>query len=138
MKDKNNKGFTLMELLVVMIILGLLAAFVAPRVYKWVGPSKQKAAKIQISLFESALEKFLLDMDRYPTTEEGLNALVKKPAGAEKWAGPYLKKEIPLDPWGHPYVYKSPGEHGDYDIISYGKDGQPGGEGEDRDIVSWK
>jgi general secretion pathway protein G len=146
MKDENKKtqlkcrgGFTLIELMVVMIILGLLAALVAPKMFGRVGQAKQKAAAAQIELFGTALDSFRLDVGRYPTTSEGLEALIVRPSGVESWNGPYLKKqEIPLDPWGHPYHYESPGSHGDYDLYSYGRDGVEGGEGEDADIVSWK
>jgi len=134
---RGKKGFTLIELLVVMIILGLLAALVGPRLFKKVEKSKQQAAKAQIELFGAALDAFRLDVGRYPTTEEGLNALVENP-GIEKWDGPYLKKKVPPDPWGHPYVYKCPGEHNEYDLYSLGADGQPGGEGKNKDIVSWE
>lgn len=137
-KRQRQRGFTLIEMLIVMVILGLLAALVAPRMFGKVEKSKQKAAKAQISLFEGALDTYRLDVGRYPTTEQGLEALRTKPAEAERWDGPYLSKEIPLDPWGHPYEYRSPGEHGDFDIISYGADGAPGGEGADADITSWK
>ena len=135
---KGEKGFTLIELLVVIIVLGLLAALVAPRLFGKVGKAKQNTARAQIENFVTALEAFRLDVGRYPTTAEGLNALRTKPANVKNWDGPYLSKEVPLDPWGNPYVYKSPGDHGDYDIISYGADGSPGGEGENKDVVSWK
>ncbi len=139
MKTKrNNRGFTLIELLIVMIILGLLAALVAPRMFSKVGSSKQKTAKAQISLFETALDTYRLDMGKYPPPEQGLLALRIKPSDNDNWDGPYLPKEIPNDPWNKPYEYRYPGEHGDYDIISYGADGQPGGDGEDADVVSWK
>jgi len=135
----DQNGFTLIELIVVMIILGLLAALVVPNYFERVGQAKQKTAKTQIELFGTALDSFRLDVGRYPTTSEGLEALIKPPSDAEGWNGPYLKKEeIPLDPWRHPYQYRSPGEHGDYDLFSYGADNAEGGEGEDADIVSWK
>ncbi len=134
----NKKGFTLIELLIVMVILGLLAALVAPKMFGKTKGARQKAAKSQISMFETAIDTYRLDVGKFPTTDQGLKALRVKPEGAKKWDGPYLPKEIPLDPWGNPYVYRSPGEHGDYDIISYGADGTPGGEGEDMDIVNWK
>lgn len=135
---RRERGFTLIELLIVMVILGLLAALVAPRMFGKVGKSKQKAAKAQISLFETALDTYRLDVGKYPTTEQGLQGLREKPADVEKWDGPYLPKDIPLDPWGNEYVYRSPGEHGDFDLISQGADGDPGGEDEDTDIVNWK
>jgi general secretion pathway protein G len=135
---KDSRGFTLIELMVVVVILGLLAAFVAPRFFGKLSTAKLKAAKVQIEMFGTALDGFRLDTGRYPTTEEGLKALREKPSGADKWEGPYLPKEIPLDPWGNAYVYRSPSEHGDYDIISYGLDKAEGGEGENQDVVSWK
>jgi general secretion pathway protein G len=136
-KRRRKAGFTLIELLVVMLILGLLAALVGPKLFGKVGKSKIKAAKAQIALLEDALDTFRLDVGRYPTTEEGLQALVEQPSGVEKWDGPYLKKKVPKDPWGHDYVYKCPGEHGDYDLYSLGADGQEGGEGENADVTSW-
>lgn len=135
---QQERGFTLIEIMVVVIIIGLLAALVGPRLFGKVSTAKLKATKAQIELFGTALDTFRLDVGRYPTTEEGLKALREKPAGAENWQGPYLPKEIPVDPWNKPYVYKSPGEHGDYDLMSYGLDGAEGGEGENQDIVSWK
>ena len=136
---RDQRGFTFLELMVVMIILGLIAAFVAPKFLGRVGPAKLKAAKVQIEMFGTALDTFRLDAGRYPTSEEGLKALREKPGGLEgTWEGPYLPKEIPTDPWNRPYVYKSPGDHGDYDLFSYGKDGSEGGEGENQDVVSWK
>jgi general secretion pathway protein G len=137
-KIKREKGFTLIEILVVVIIIGLLAALVGPKLFGKVSTAKLSAAKAQIELFGTALDTFRLDVGRYPTAEEGLKALREKPPGVEGWQGPYLPKEIPIDPWGTPYVYKSPGEHGDYDLISYGLDKVEGGEGENQDIVSWK
>jgi len=132
-----NRGFTLLELLVVMVIIGLLAGYVAPRYFSQVGKSQIKTAQAQISSFEKAVAQYRLDTGHFPTTEQGLDVLMKKPAGETKWDGPYLSKAIPLDPWDHPYNYKAPGEHGDFDISSYGRDGRPGGSGEDADIVNW-
>jgi len=137
-RSRKNQGFTLIELLIVMVILGLLAALVGPRMFGKVGKSKQKAAKAQISLFETTLDTYRLDVGKYPNAEQGLEALRVKPDGEEKWDGPYLSKDVPLDPWGNPYVYESPSDHGDYEIMSLGADGSPGGDGEDADIVSWK
>lgn len=136
-KLNNKKGFTLVELLVVMVIIGLLAALVGPRLFPKLGKGKQAAAKAQIELLGQALDQYRLDTGSYPTTEQGLNALVTNP-GVEKWEGPYLKKGLPVDPWGKPYVYQYPGSHGEYDLISYGRDGKPGGEGEDKDVTSWE
>jgi general secretion pathway protein G len=131
-------GFTLLELLVVMVIIGLLAGFVAPRYFSQVGKSQVKAARAQIDALDKAVEAFRLDMNRLPTTEEGLAALNVAPPNEPDWAGPYLKKEVPRDPWGHPYVYVAPGTHNnDFDLMSYGKDGQPGGTGENADIGNW-
>jgi len=135
---KKEKGFTLIEMLIVMVILGLLAALVGPRMFGKVGKSRQKAAKAQIALFETALDTYRLDTSKYPTADQGLQALRTKPGGVERWEGPYLPKNIPLDPWGHAYEYRSPGEHGEYDIISLGADGTAGGEGENEDVVNWK
>lgn len=137
-KIKTNSGFTLIELLIVMIILGILAALVGPRMFGKVGKSKQKGAKMQISLFETALDTYRLDVGSYPDTDQGLLALREEPTGVKNWDGSYLPKEIPMDPWGNPYIYICPGEHGDYDIISYGLDGEPGGDEEKLDIVNWK
>jgi general secretion pathway protein G len=141
MRDKlkrGERGFTLIEILVVMIIIGMLAALVGPKAISFLSPAKQKTAKAQIANFETALDTFRLDVGRYPTTEEGLKALREKPSGADKWQGPYFSKEVPLDPWGKPYIYKSPGDNGEFDILSYGLDGAEGGEGENQDVVSWK
>lgn len=132
-----NRGFTLLELLVVMVIIGLLVGYVAPRYFAQVGKSEAKVARAQIDAFEKALETYRLDVGRYPTTEQGLDALNKQPSSVAKWQGPYLKKALPPDPWGKPYLYKHPGEHGDYDIYSYGRDGKPGGQGDDADIGNW-
>ena len=131
-------GFTLLELLVVMAIIGLLAGFVAPRYFTQVGKSQVKIARAQIDAFDKALDQFRLDVGRYPTTEEGLQVLVMQPGGEASWRGPYLKKGVPADPWGRPYVYEQPGTHGgDFELQSYGKDGRPGGSGEDTDITNF-
>ncbi len=133
----SERGFTLIELLIVMIILSLLAALVAPKLFQKIGSSKQKAAKAQIALLGGALDQFRLDVGRYPSNEEGLESLVKNP-GLDHWEGPYLPKNVPPDPWGKPYIYRSPGEHGDYDLYSLGADGQEGGDGENADVLSWE
>jgi general secretion pathway protein G len=130
-------GFTLLELLVVLVIIGLLAGYVAPRYFSQVGRSEIKVTQAQINAFEKALDTYRLDVGRYPTTEQGLAVLVNRPQNEPKWNGPYLQKSVPLDPWGKPYQYKSPGEHGEFDLWSFGKDGQPGGTGEAADITSW-
>lgn len=134
---RNHAGFTLLELLVVMVIIGLLAGYVGPKYFSQIGKSEVKATRAQIDGLAKAIDTFRLDVGRYPSTEEGLKALITRPANLTKWDGPYLSKNVPLDPWGNPYLYKSPGEHGDYDLMSYGKDGQPGGEGEAADITNW-
>jgi len=133
----NTQGFTLVELIVVMVILGMLAALVAPKFFGKIGKGKQSAVKTQIELLGQALDTFRLDTGRYPTTGEGLEALLTDP-GVNNWDGPYLKKAVPNDPWSRPYHYESPGNHGDYDLYSYGADGSPGGEGESKDINSWE
>lgn len=130
-------GFTLLELLVVIVIIGLLAAYVGPKYFAQLGKSEVTIAKAQIEAFEKSLDTFRLDVGRYPTTEEGMAALmVAPPTAGAKWNGPYLKKGVPQDPWGHPYQYRAPGTKGEYEILSTGKDGQPGGTGENADISS--
>jgi len=137
-RRRRQRGFTLVEMLVVITIIGLVVSLVGPRVLNYLAESKVKAAKIQIQSFESALDLFYLDAGRYPSTAEGLAALVRSTSGVTAWNGPYLKGGlVPNDPWGKPYVYRSPGEHGVYDIISYGSDGQEGGTGTAADITSW-
>jgi general secretion pathway protein G len=130
-------GFTLLELLVVIVIIGLLAGYVAPRFFSQIGKSEVKVAAAQIDALGKALDQYRLDVGKYPSTEEGLRVLMEPPANLPKWAGPYLKKAVPDDPWGRPYVYRFPGERGEYDLYSFGKDGQPGGAGEAEDIVNW-
>ena len=132
-----RRGFTLVELLVVMAIIAMLAALVGPRLFPKLGKGKQAAAKAQIELIGQALDQFRLDVGRYPTTQESLNALMTNP-GADNWEGPYLKKALPADPWGKPYQYQCPGSHGEYDLLSLGRDGAAGGEGEDKDVTSWE
>jgi general secretion pathway protein G len=130
-------GFTLLELLVVMVIIGLLAGYVAPRYFNQVGKSEVKTAMAQINALEKALDQYRLDVGRYPSTEQGLASLVNKPQNEPKWQGPYLAKAVPMDPWGRPYQYKSPGEKSEYDLVSFGRDGQPGGTGEGADITNY-
>jgi general secretion pathway protein G len=133
-----ESGFTLVELLVVLVILVLLAGLVAPRVIGYLGSSRTKTAKVQVQSLSTALELYKVDTGRYPTSSEGLKALTAAPPGVPSWNGPYLTKtEVPSDPWGRPYNYRSPGEHGPFDIVSLGADSQPGGTGENEDIVSW-
>lgn len=137
-RRRSEAGYTLVELLVVITIIGLIVALVGPRVLNYLGESKVKTARIQIQGFSSALDLFYLDTGRYPMTSEGLGALVQRTAGAANWNGPYLKGgTVPADPWGKPYAYRSPSDHGPYDIISLGSDGQEGGTGTAADITSW-
>jgi general secretion pathway protein G len=134
----DQSGFTLVEMLVVITIIGLIMGLVGPRVLNYLSESKVKSARIQIQSFASALDLFYLDAGRYPSSAEGLAALVRPTGGVAAWNGPYLKgSSVPNDPWGRPYLYRSPGEHGAYDVISYGADGQEGGTGTAADIVSW-
>jgi len=133
-----ERGFTLVEILVVITIIGLIMGLVGPRVLNYLTESKAKAAKIQIESFSSALDLYFLDNGRYPSSSEGLGALVQRPGSMVSWNGPYLKGSIvPNDPWGNAYLYRAPGQHGTYDIMSYGADGQEGGTGSASDIVSW-
>lgn len=131
-----RRGFTLLELLVVMVIIGLLAAYVGPKYFSQIGKSEQSVARSQVDAFVRALSTFRLDVGRFPTTEEGLQALLERPADTPKWNGPYLSRAVPVDPWGRPYIYRAPGAAGaDFELLSYGKDGQPGGEGDAIDIA---
>ena len=136
-RQRRARGFTLLELLVVMVIIGLLAGYVGPKYFGQIGKSEIKAARAQIDALEKALDQYRLDTGHYPSSEAGLAALMERPANEPKWGGPYLKKAVPADPWGRPYAYKQPGEHGDVDLWSFGKDGQPGGSGDGADITNW-
>ena len=132
-----DRGFTLLELLVVLVILGLLAGYVAPKYFKEVDKSKVKTAKAQVIAFEKSLDQYRIDTGHYPSDEQGLAALNAKPANEPRWEGPYLSKKVPADPWDKPYQYKMPGEHGEVDIFSYGSDGNAGGSGDGADIGNW-
>ena len=130
----SSRGFTLLELLVVIVIIGLLAGYVAPRYFSQVGKSEVQVARAQIDALEKGLDQYRLDTGRYPSTEQGLDALTTKPANEARWQGPYLKRSAPTDPWGRPYVYRAPGAKSEFELVSYGRDGKPGGVGEDADI----
>lgn len=134
--QEHCSGFTLLELLVVIVIIGLLAGYVGPKYFAQIGKSEVKVARAQIDAFDKALDQYRLDTGHYPSTEQGLGALSSKPANEPKWDGPYLKKALPADPWGNAYQYRQPGEYGEYDLYSYGRDGKPGGDGEDADITN--
>ena len=139
LKIQTQVGFTLLELLVVLGIIAMLAGIVGPQVMKHMGESKTKAAKVRIEDLSATLDMYKLDLGRYPTTEEGLKALIESPDSAKRWNGPYLQKaKIPLDPWQQEYHYTSPGEHGRFDLYSLGADAKEGGEGEDQDLVNWE
>ena len=136
-RSSSQHGFTLLELLVVMVIIGLLAGYVGPKLFAQIGKSEVKATKAQIDALQKALDQYRIDVGRYPSTAQGLPALLARPADEPRWAGPYLAKALPNDPWGRAYQYRAPGQHGDYDLLSYGRDGQPGGDGDNADQVSW-
>jgi len=131
------RGFTLLELLVVLVIIGLLAGYVGPQFFKQIGKSESKTAAAQIDALGKALAQYRLDTGRYPSNEQGLNALWTKPADENRWWGPYLRKAPPADPWGRDYQYRHPGQHGEYDLFSLGKDGREGGDGENADVSNW-
>ena len=135
-EEGRNRGISLIELLVVMAIIAMFLTLVGSRVFRNVEKSKQVVAKNQIHEFETVLDMFRLDVGRYPSTQEGLQALQVRPSGLDNWDGPYMKKDVPLDPWNHAYVYRCPGQHGDFDLIALGADGQEGGEGDNRDITN--
>ncbi len=135
---RRERGLTLVELLVVLLIIAMISAFVVPQVMRYLGGARQDAASVQINQLSGILDLYRLDVGRYPTSAEGLDALVERPTDAEGWNGPYVRKaESLIDPWGRPYQYRYPGEHGEYDLYSLGADGTEGGEGENTDVVSW-
>ena len=137
LQHRRTRGFTLLELLVVMVIIGLLAGYVGPKLFAQIGKSEAKVTRAQIDALQKALDQYRIDIGRYPDSAQGLAALVQRPADEPRWSGPYLAKAVPTDPWGRPYLYTSPGSHGEYDLQSLGKDGQPGGDGDDADLTSW-
>ncbi|MNE38210.1 Type II secretion system protein G precursor [compost metagenome] len=134
---RRQQGFTLLELLVVLVVLGLLAGLVAPKYFNQLGKSEAKVARAQIEGLSKALDLYRLEIGHYPSSEQGLQALTAAPTDETRWAGPYLQKTVPQDPWGRNYIYRSPGENGEYDLLSMGKDGQPGGEGENAEVTNW-
>lgn len=134
MRSRRAAGFTLLELLVVIVIIGLLAAYVGPRYFGHIGKSERKTAQAQIEAFARALEAYRIDTGRFPSNEQGLKALMERPTNEPKWSGPYLQKAVPLDPWGKSYVYKQPGVRAEFELLSYGRDGQPGGTGDEEDV----
>lgn len=137
-RSSTQSGFTLLELLVVMVIIGLLASYVAPRYFDQVGKSEVKAARAQLDAFDKALATYRLDTGHYPRSDQGLKALTERPSDEPAWAGPYLSKDLPVDPWGKPYLYKNPGDNGrEFDVVTHGRDGQAGGTGLDADLSVW-
>ncbi|WP_019570495.1 type II secretion system major pseudopilin GspG [Thioalkalivibrio sp. ALE11] len=136
--SSRRKGFTLIELLVVLVILGLLAGLVGPQVMRYLSDSKTQTAQLQIEDLSAALDLYRIDVGSYPSSDQGLEALVREPSGVRNWNGPYLRRNsVPDDPWGNPYNYRQPGEHGGFDLWTYGADNQPGGEGENQEVTSW-
>ncbi|MGF1525320.1 MAG: type II secretion system major pseudopilin GspG [Candidatus Competibacterales bacterium] len=135
-----RRGFTLIELLVVLVILGLLAGLVGPQLMKNIGTASRGTAEQQVEQFVTTLDMYRLEVGRYPSSDEGLEALIQQPSGVDRWNGPYLRKEkLPMDPWGNEYVYRAPGDNGrPFEVYSMGADGAPGGEGDNQDIVSWE
>lgn len=133
-----HSGFTMMELLIVLVIIGLLAALVGPALYQRIAPAKESVARAQIENFMTALDSYFVDTGRFPSAQQGLQALRLRPENEAHWHGPYLKKEIPSDPWGNPFVYRSPGRNGGYELLSLGADGREGGEADNRDVTSWE
>ncbi len=136
-RPRRPRGFTLLELLVVLVIIGLLAAYVGPKYFQQIGKSETKVAKAQLDGLQKALDQYRIDTGHYPSSDQGLAALNAAPSGEAQWQGPYLSKQVPKDPWGRDYLYRSPGEHGEYDLSTLGKDGREGGTGDDQDITSW-
>ena len=131
------RGFTLLELLVVMVIIGLLAGYVGPKLFGQIGKSESKVTRAQLDALQKSLDQYRIDTGRYPSTQQGLGVLVQRPVDEPRWQGPYLSKAVPMDPWSRAYVYRAPGQHGEYDLFSLGRDGALGGEGSDADITSW-
>ncbi len=136
-KSTSRAGFTLLELLVVLVIIGLLAAYVGPKYFQQIGKSETKVAKAQLDSLQKALDQYRIDTGHFPNSQQGLTALNTAPSGEPQWQGPYLSKQVPKDPWGRDYLYRSPGEHGEYDLWTFGKDGREGGTGDDQDVTNW-
>ena len=136
-KRNSRAGFTLLELLVVLVIIGLLAAYVGPKYFQQIGKSETKVARAQLDGLQKALDQYRIDTGHFPNSQQGLAALNTAPSGEPQWQGPYLSKQVPKDPWGRDYLYRSPGEHGEYDLWTFGKDGREGGTGDEQDVTNW-